>query len=164
MIVLDFENLLEESCTIPEDENEIIESLYCHSFWGTQIFIVGGSIFSAEYPILCFARELKRVTWELERGKDRTMLFSPDCTCNTLTFSMQENQVSIVSNSREFNELYPERISLLELSSAVCKYFDRVVDSLATFVPALRTNAIVNLWLNDLSKAGDDSNAFRNQL
>lgn len=153
MIELQFEHLDKQTCKL-DDFTNCTQQLHNYAFFGTQIFIVNGAIFTGEYPILGFARQLRRVVYEYEQGLDSAWILSPDMTAPSLKFTLLDGQPLISDGDQQ------ARVELSELGVKASDYLDYVVAKLSVYVPELKTNKVIKNWLERLQYPGQNHHEF----
>lgn len=155
MIVLNFANV-ETALELGEDTKKWTDEIYFSGFFGNQIFKIDGADFSADLPVLGFARELKAICFRFKHGSIHEEYVDPEYECPfVLKFQRDAHTISVCSVGKSDKKLFSSAtVSIDELSFAASEYFDRVVSHCSKFNPEIKTNPIVWNWLNDLSLPG----------
>lgn len=159
MISLDFANIEPWSYEfLGDSKRNHPYQIYFHVFFGNQIFVVNGVEFTGDYPVLGFARELKKIALELSYGKDFNDYYDPENEQQCfLRFSRMDNNVEItLRNTRDHQVLAKATVPIEELVSSSIIYLDRAFNHFAEICPELKDNEFVKEYMTDLSRTGQD--------
>jgi len=140
---------------VEEDVKKRTDAIHFGAFFGVQVFKVGDSDFSGDYPIVGFARELFAIASNLKHFGKTGFYEDPECESGTfLEFSLTGEAVTIKKISVKTEEVVcSATIALDVLLKGASEYLEHVVQHFSIAVPELLSPDIQE-WLWDFSMPG----------
>jgi hypothetical protein len=124
-------------------------------FLGGQIFKVGNTDFTTDYPLLGFARHLKAVCYQLAKNPNEAYVyFEAGWEVNRQLIFYGDGGEVFIRQTNLIGEpkiLASARASLHELEVKSSAYLCRVFDYCCSLVPHLRHRDDIERWLKDLT-------------
>jgi hypothetical protein len=154
MILLDFANV--EPSELGEDPRKWTDEIFFGAFLGNQIFKIGDVDFSADYPILGFARELKAICFRLKQGATKEVYVDPEHEYPTLIQFQREYHLVLVSNLQisDGTVVSSASVEIDELAEAASKNLDKVISYCSGLNPEVERSQLIRNWLSDFSLPG----------
>jgi hypothetical protein len=158
-ILLDFANMEQATCKLEAVDFKTTDLIYSFRFYGNQIFEIGGTDFSSDFPIIGFARELFAIANKLKNNKSNGFYEDPDYQEPTYLEFLLDGDLVEVKRIRRGDSVTvcAAMVKVDDLLTSASEYLDRVIKHFSPTFPQL-SHPLVQNWLRDYNLPGYGGN------